>query len=90
MLGLVNMSMQTDGPIIFNCITQEFYGKDGRVYANISAIRKCFESINTLVRPGSCVAIPKIGAGYGGLKWEDVEQVLAHTATNFNIKVYEL
>lgn len=90
MLGMVNISMIESGPTIFNCITQEFYGKDGKVYASLEAIHKCFSGINRYIPAGSVVAMPKIGAGYGGLNWVDVEQVLKETCTNFSIKVYEL
>ena len=88
-LGLVCASKVANGPMIYNCITQEYYGSDGKQYANLDAIRGCFEFINGIIPSGSVLAMPKIGAGYGGLLWEDVEQAIKEVAT-FNIKVYEL
>ena len=89
-LGLVCASKVVNGPMIYNCITQEYYGSDGKQYANLDAIRGCFEFINRVIPPGSTLAMPKIGTGYGGLRWEAVEEILKNTVTNFNIKVYEL
>lgn len=90
MLGLVNVSMQVNGPIVFNCITQEYYGKDGKIYADIKAIQDCFKRIYDMLPVGSVLAMPKIGCGYGGLMWSDVEHVIKNTLPDTHVKVYIL
>ena len=64
--------------IVANCWTQEHYGNDGKVYADIEAVRKCLENVyhfaDTYELP---VILPKIGCGLAGLDWEkDVEPIV--------------
>ncbi len=57
---------------IANAITQLYYGKDGKKYASAQAIYDAlsltadFASIQ-----GLFVYLPRIGAGLGGLDWDD-------------------
>lgn len=65
--------------IIANCFTQDRYGRDGRRYANASAIACALGKAAryALEREMNEIHIPKIGCGLGGLDWdEDVVPVL--------------
>lgn len=60
------------GLYVANCWTQEYYGNDGKVYADIDAVsvvlQKAFEFCNL---SGLELKSPMIGCGLGGLSWED-------------------
>lgn len=66
-----------DGLFVANCWTQEYYGKDGKIYASsyaifhslLKAFRFCEEHDLELLSP-------QIGCGLGGLNWStDVFQI---------------
>lgn len=69
-----------------NCYTQEYYGNDGKIYANLTAIHQSLTSaflyaiLNSIYR----ISMPKIGAGLGGLKWQDVDEVIRNVYNNFS------
>ena len=78
------------GLVVANCFTQDRYGKDGRRYASLDAIRESLEdaaiyAIDELAV--NEVHIPRIGCGWGGLDWDlevepvllEVEEALART-----------
>ncbi len=103
LLGSVNFSEQDDGTVIANAITQLNFGKDGRRYVSYDAIDECFEDIALYCEVNDImeIAIPRIGAGLGGGNWEIIESIIKQnflgtskysfgTASNVNIKVYEL
>lgn len=77
--------------IIGNCYTQEYYGSDGKVYASLEAIRESltkaflYATLNDIYS----VNMPKIGAGLGGLNWNDVEGVITDVYSNFS-KIFKL
>lgn len=77
-----------DGKVVFNLATQAHFN----VGATLQAIK---ESVTVMLEEAedmglSEVAMPKIGAGLGGLQWEDVLQVLQGVPSGVKIKVYEL
>lgn len=89
--------------LIVNCITQEFYGKDGKKYVSYDAIHTCIKGINDEARgrknaqnkpleqnPFDSFAIPKIGAGYGGGSWEVIAAIIEDVTTDVQPVVYEL
>jgi O-acetyl-ADP-ribose deacetylase (regulator of RNase III) len=91
------------GPhIVANAITQEYYGRDGRRYADYDAIEKAFTSINeTALATQSysgprtppppkitAVALPLIGAGLAGGSWKTISEIIEHCSTNFQPVVY--
>lgn len=80
-----------DGKVIFNLITQENYGYDGRVYANLSAIdvgiRRSIELELWTGENIRRIAIPKIGSGRGGLSWaHSVKPVLLQIENDFEVE----
>lgn len=74
MLGMV--SMVDIGPIegelyIANCFTQEFYGKDGKKYASLAAVKEALLSVLDIGMGAELpVYMPRIGCGLGGLDWD--------------------
>lgn len=75
-LGLIQISSLERNLYVANCWTQNFFGRDGKRYASISAIRKCLAQVLVWCNINSVNKIysPKIGCGLGGLDWElDVE-----------------
>ncbi|QIG70809.1 Appr-1-p processing enzyme family protein [Rhizobium phage RHph_I1_18] len=87
------------GKCIANCITQEFYGYDGKRYADPIAIHLSLEGFIRYIGPdqhffGASIAISEIGCTLGGLSWEDdVEPVitsLCHQFQNISFTVFKI
>ena len=68
--------------VIWNAITQEFYGRSGR-NCSYDAIQTCFAQINTAIPTfpdiPQEVHIPMIGAGLGGGNWEIIKTIIEQT-----------
>lgn len=73
---------------VLNCITQEYYGRDGNRYVNYGAIAKAFYEISCSMP--QTIAIPKIGAGLGGGDWNIIAEIIEGMMGEHKIKVYEL
>jgi O-acetyl-ADP-ribose deacetylase (regulator of RNase III) len=79
---------------VFNCFTQEYYGRDGKRYASLEAIWMALEHGFTFAT--SCdlpVFMPKIGCGLGGLDWESAVGPLVdelRKETGALVTVYEI
>src|SRR5215469_12201663 len=56
-------------PLVFNLATQEDYWRSRATYDNIEAVLRKMREIADRDGIGS-IAIPRIGAGYGGLSWK--------------------
>lgn len=63
---------------IANAITQEYYGKDGRKYADPRAIQLALRQVYAFASSAKLpIYMPPIGCGLGGLNWEqDVEPIV--------------
>lgn len=90
-LGSIVPVATLDGKIIVNAITQDGFGRDGRVYVDYDAIESCFEIINQRVDSWEVteVAMPRIGAGLGGGDWAIIESIIIRTAKNYTPVVYD-
>lgn len=68
--------------MVINAYTQLMYRKmtdaPGRVYASLEAIENAFwlSLVNLSDKGYKYLFLPKIGAGLGGLDWQEVERVL--------------
>ncbi len=71
-LGNVQLVHVDNDLWVANCFTQEFYGSDGKRYADVEAINKCLEQIRYDAESLGIYNIysPQIGCGLGGLDWE--------------------
>jgi O-acetyl-ADP-ribose deacetylase (regulator of RNase III) len=71
--------------VIWNAITQEFCGSDGRRYVSYDAVANAFEEINETVNEFDLIPkeihIPLIGAGLGGGNWEIIREIIEQTTT---------
>lgn len=84
-----------DGVTIFNCITQEFYGRDPRVlYVDYGAVERCMVGINaymrTFVGEFEEIAMPAIGCGLGNGDWNIISQIIEEESKYFQPIVYIL
>jgi O-acetyl-ADP-ribose deacetylase (regulator of RNase III) len=75
-----------------NAYTQQNYGNDGKQYADLEAVANCLVEIAEYMHDLSIVdiAIPKIGCGLGGLKWDDVILLVEGLLSDFDVYVYDL
>lgn len=87
-LGQVIWAEVGTDKIVANCLTQEFYGNDGKIYASLDAIHESLQIVADMLvflyDSGFyyTTAMPKIGCGYGGLKWEQVCPIVESTIPN--------
>ena len=74
-----------------NAHTQQDKGYDGKQYADLNAVAYCLVEIDNYMRDNNLttIAMPKIGSGLGGLKWDDVEILVAGILEDYEVFVYE-
>ncbi len=80
---------------VVNCFTQLNYGKDGKKYASVDAIRTALERVFKEANEfNEVIHSPKIGCGLGGLDWDSevrpIFEELSNTYPNINVNIYEL
>ena len=89
-LGGVLFTYPEPNITLANCYTQKRYGRDGRVYAESSAIRRSLKKVIDKTidsRKSDCINIPMIGCGYGGLNWNnDVEPIIRELESRSDIE----
>lgn len=74
-----------------NAITQEFYGRDGRVYVDYDAVKTCFDKVSKLASThGLSVHYPKIGAGLGGGDWDKIREIISSSLDGLEHSVWLL
>lgn len=75
-----------------NAHTQQNKGYDGKQYADLNAIAYCLVEIGDYMEENNLtsIAMPKIGCGLGGLKWEDVEILVNGLLEDYEVYIYEL
>lgn len=80
----------TDQLVIWNAITQQYFGNPGR-NCSYDAIETCFNHINQSVKENERVVkeihIPLIGAGLGGGNWKIIETIINETV-DFPVSVW--
>lgn len=88
-LGSIVVSVQSDGKVIHNAITQKDYGRDSsRVYVSYWAIAEAFRKINQWGIKE--IAMPKIGAGLAKGDWNVIEAIIENTLIDTKPVVYVL
>jgi O-acetyl-ADP-ribose deacetylase (regulator of RNase III) len=93
-VGTITVSHQPDGRIVFNGITQKYYGRDQQVYVSYDAVRKVIQTVDLYAKDHGIgpvyVGMPKIGAGLGGGSWDVISQIIEEESRHFTAVVYEL
>ena len=84
-LGTAYPYCPTTDLVIWNAITQEYFGSDGARYVSYDAIQTAFMDINSAVIGFDAVEkhihIPLIGAVRGGGNWEIIREIIEQTVT---------
>ena len=96
-LGTVHVGHMDMNHTIFNAITQEFYGYDGKLYASYDAIEQCMTALDDTMEDigastGSIphVAMPLLGCGLAGGDWAVVSAIIEKCSKHFQPVVYTL
>lgn len=91
LLGHVQPVKVTEDKVVFNCFTQDNFGKDGIKYVDYNAIVDCFrELMSTRFAIDTPVAIPRIGCGLAGGNWEFMQMLINDVTQNrLEVWVYE-
>ena len=80
MLGVAHgINVNGDDSVwVVNCYTQEYFGADGKVYADPNAIETSLRGAYQLAKSYDMpIYLPQIGAGLGGLDWDqDVKPII--------------
>ena len=88
-LGAIVVSVQDDGKVIYNAITQKDYGRQAdRVYVSYWAIAEAFRKINSWGIKE--IAMPKIGAGLANGDWNVISAIIENTLIDTKPYVYVL
>ena len=89
-LGDAQLVEVEEGLTVANCFTQADYGRDGERYAAPGAIKMALSlaAFSAVDRGLDKVYIPRIGAGLGGLDWEEdvvpaLLEIEKHAPINF-------
>lgn len=82
----------TNGKIIVNMITQNYFGKDGRKYAKYDWIADGFHELDLRCSQDKIeqIAMPMIGAGLGGGNWNVISAIIESECKNVQPVVYQL
>ena len=75
---------------VANMFTQEYYGNDGKVYADSDAIREALKSTMSFCKGANLpLYMPPIGCGLGGLSWEvNVGPIVEELQREYDVQVY--
>lgn len=78
---------EEDKPWVFNLGTQEHYW---RCRASYDAIEKSLEAMRLQANEEgiSSIAMPRIGAGYGGLSWKKVRPIIERVFNDWSGTLY--
>lgn len=81
-----------ENTIVANAITQKFYGRDGRQYVDYDSINNAMGLVNEYALKNDLqhVAMPLIGAGYGGGSWNIISEIIENRLTHTIPMVYTL
>lgn len=78
---MASITEVSPGLFVANCITQRYYGRDGKRYASYDAI---YDSVTECIKHSLGMDeitdqfhLPTIGCGLGGCDWEIVQHMLA-------------
>jgi len=93
LLGIVQPVVCSETRTVYNCFTQEFYGRDKKIYVDYKSIKDVFEALTKILNTIDVfeIAIPKIGCGLAGGSWEIVKELIDEaTGDLLDVYVYYL
>lgn len=70
---------------IANALTQEFYGRDGKAYADADAIQKALRRVSFEYEDHWDFVSVRVGCGLGGLDWEEIRTLYEDAAREWTI-----
>jgi len=78
-LGMIDPVWVEEDICVMNMWTQEYYGRDNKVYASLIHIEEAInKTFNYAISRGIYnIYSPRIGCGLGGLPWQHVETMLS-------------
>jgi O-acetyl-ADP-ribose deacetylase (regulator of RNase III) len=83
-LGENSVYTHSESLVIYNCITQENYGRDGVRYVSYDAIDTCMADMFHRIAGSCCnLNIPRMCAGLGGGNWSIIESIIDINAKEF-------
>lgn len=82
--------MMQNSLFVANLFTQEYYGRDGKVYADLEAIGRGLDATLAFCKGAQLpLYLPRIGCGLGGLSWDtQVGPLLAGLVDEYDVEVY--
>lgn len=89
-LGEIQTVKVEEDLFIVNMIAQHgIYPENGIPPARLDALESCLNKVYDLIKDqtDTTIHMPRICAGLGGLKWEDVEPVIIRALSDKNIEV---
>ena len=86
-VGDVFLWQEADKPAVFNLGTQE---NTWRSRATYEAVEQCLSNLRTSADQAqiTSVALPRIGAGYGGLSWKKVRLIIERIFADWSGDLY--
>lgn len=95
-LGTIHIGA-TEKHTVYNAITQEFYGYDGKLYVSYGAIELCMNALDKAMATIEAktgekphVAMPLLGCGLAGGNWSVVSGIIERCSRHFQPVVYTL
>jgi len=92
LLGTIQPVRINEKLVVVNGFTQVRFGNDGKIYADLCAVKQCIERTMKKFKHYD-ICIPMIGCGLGGLDWDrDIKKYLVAVSReqSQNIRVYYL
>jgi O-acetyl-ADP-ribose deacetylase (regulator of RNase III) len=87
LLGECQVVTVAKGLWVANCFSQLNFGKDGKKYADIRQLRFSLGlAYEDAIRLRTEIHAPQIGAGLGGLDWDEVLPIFEHLNSVTDIK----
>ena len=82
---------ESNGKLIANGITQEFYGYDNKTYIDYNAINRVMETVHeAAIKSNFDVAMPLIGSKLGGGSWKKISAIIENVFIDIVPVVYTL
>jgi O-acetyl-ADP-ribose deacetylase (regulator of RNase III) len=90
LLGLIQLVPINDSKAVINIFGQDRFGRDGKCYTDLAALKNAFISMAQNIDSSETIAMPyRIGCGLGGGDWGAVMDMLTDTFEKHNLFLYK-